>query len=357
VRDTGRRDTGRRSPEELLEEAEHADAGLRGRLKIFLGYSRGVGKSFRLFDEGRRRRMRGEDVVVAVAHPGQRPDAAAAAAGLEVVPARLVGEVEEIDVPGVVARRPQVCLVDGLAFDNPPGARHPTRRDDVEELLAAGITVLATVGLEEIAEQQELVAATAEGSGTAVIPETFLRRADEIVVVDAPSGDGEAERPTTRLRQRALLLAAEVVDGQLESYLRRHGLVSSWGTQERVLVCMTPRANAARMLAAGRRTVDRFHGELFAVYVVQERLTDEDRRANDRNAARARELGARLEVLEGADPIRTIMEFARAHAITQIFAGHTLTSSRFRRWRKTPLDRLIRDAHGIDLRIFPQREP
>ena len=158
------------------------------------------------------------------------------------------------------------------------------------------------------------------------------------------------------LRQRALLLTAEVVDRQLEHYLHRHGLRSSWGTQERILVCMTPRANAARMLAAGRRNADRFHGELFAIYVLQEHLTDEDRLANERNAMLARAQDAHLDVLEGRDPVGTIIEYARKHGITQVFVGHTLTR---RSWwaalvRRGPLDRLIRAAEGLDLRVFPQ---
>ena len=158
----------------------------------------------------------------------------------------------------------------------------------------------------------------------------------------------------SQLRQRALLLTADVVDRQLEAYLRLHGIQSSWGTQERILVCMTPRANAAKMLASGRRNADRFHGELFAIYVTQDNLTAEDRMALERNVTLARAQEAHVEILEGKDPIKTILEYARKQGITQIFVGHNLRRSWRTRLGGTPLDRLIRDAEGIDVRVFPQ---
>jgi two-component system sensor histidine kinase KdpD len=351
---------GRRNPEALLAEVEAEERrGRGGLLKIFLGYASGVGKSFRLFDEGRRRHERGEDIVVAAVQAPVSDEVAAILRTLETIPTRTAEGVPVLDMPALLARHPGVCLVDGLAYDNPPGSRHQRRYQDVEELLAAGISVLTSINLGYITEQQEFVRHVIGKDAGQSVPQAFLRRADEVVVVDAPAAhdeDAESANRLAVLRQRALLLTAEVVDRQLEDYLHQHGLRSSWGTQERVLVCMTPRANAARMLAAGRRNADRFHGELFAIYVVQEHLTEEDRFANERNAILARAQDAHLDVLEGRDPVATIMEYARSHGITQVFVGHTLTR---RSWwralvRRTPLDRLIRAAEGMDVRVFPQ---
>ena len=164
----------------------------------------------------------------------------------------------------------------------------------------------------------------------------------------------EHDDPTlSEFRQRALLLAADVADGQLEEYLHLNRLESSWGTQERILVCMTPRANAAVMLASGRRNADRFHGELVAVYVTQKNLTPEDRSALARNVLLARAQQAQVVTLEGQDPIAAILDYAHAHGITQLFVGHNLR----RTWRTqlagSLLDRLIRDAEGMDVRVFP----
>jgi len=343
-------------PDALLRHVEASErAAQRGQLKVFLGYASGVGKSFRLFDEARRRRERGEDLVVAATQPNSSPEVLKVMEALERIGTKDVAGVPVIDVPAVLARRPRVCLVDGLAYDNPPGSRHPKRYQDVEELLAAGISVLTSINLEYIAEEQPFVHGVLGRTRAETVPREFIDRADEVVVVDAPAEtDGDRGRQLSQLRQRALLLVADVVDQQLEAYLTLHGIESSWGTQERILVCMTPRANAAKMLGSGRRNADRFHGDLFAIYVTQDNLTDDDRLALERNVLLARAQDAQVETLEGKDPIGTILAFARSHNITQIFVGHNLR----RRWRDllggTPLDRLIRDADGIDVRVFPQ---
>ncbi len=346
-----------RDPEALLRQVEAAErAERRGQLKIFLGYASGVGKSFRLFDEARRRRERGEDVVVAATQPDSAPGVIKLVENLERFPTRDVHSVPVVDVPALLARRPQVAVIDGLAYDNPPAARHAKRCEDVEELLEAGIAVLTSINLEYIAEQQDFVRSVLGKTRHDTVPQEFLDRADEVVVVDAPpeADTGIEAQQLSQLRQRALLLTADVVDRQLEAYLRLHGIQSTWGTQERILVCMTPRANAARMLASGRRNADRFHGELFAIYVMQENLTPEDRLALDRNVTLARAQQAQVETLEGRDAVATILHYARAHGITQIFVGHNLRRSWRNRLGGTPLDRLIRDAEGLDVRVFPQ---
>ncbi len=200
------------------------------------------------------------------------------------------------------------------------------------------------------------------------VPQRFIASADEVVVVDAPLETVLSEREPgglevrrrlanqlSQLRARALLLTADVVDRQLESYLELHGIQSSWGTQERILVCMTPRANAAAMLASGRRNADRFHGELFAIYVNQANLTPQDRIANERNVKFARAERAQIDILDGKDPVETILEYAHSHGITQLFVGHNLRRDWQARLRGSPLDRLIRGAEGVDVRVFPHR--
>jgi two-component system sensor histidine kinase KdpD len=346
-----------RDPEMLLQQVEAAErAEHRGQLKVFLGYASRVGKSFKLFDEGRRRHERGEDVIVAATQPDSAPDVVQAIRTLEDIPTQDIEGVPVVDVPAVLARRPQVCLIDGLAYDNPSGSRHRKRFEDVEELLEAGISVLTSINLEYIAEQQEFIRTVLGKTKTETVPQAFVDQADEVVVVDAPpdADAGIEAHQLSQLRQRALLLTADVVDRQLESYLRLHGIQSAWGMQERVLVCMTPRANAAKMLASGRRNADRFHGELFAIYVMQEDLTPEDRMALERNVMLARAQQAHVETLEGKDPIQAILGYARNHGITQIFVGHNLRRTWRSRLGGTPLDRLIRDAEGIDVRVFPQ---
>ena len=352
---------GRRDPEVLLRHVQAAEhAARRGPLKIFLGYAPGVGKSFRMVDEGRRRRLRGEDAVLAAWQGAMPPDVEAAARDLERVPMRLVDGAPILDVAAVLARRPQVCLVDGLAHDNPAGSRHARRYEDVQELLDAGIAVITSLNLEFIEEEQALVERLTGRRRASTVPQRFIDAADEVVIVDAPASGGTDGADAAlraqglgQLRERALLLAADVVERQLEAYLELHGIRMTWGTQERILVCMTPRANAATMLASGRRNADRFHGELLAVYVNQPNLTPEDRSALARNVLLARAQQARVDILEGRDPIRAILDFAIREGVTQLYVGHNLR----RTWRThltgSLLDRLIDEAEGMDVRVFP----
>jgi two-component system sensor histidine kinase KdpD len=358
---------GRKDPETLLRHAQAAErTDHRGQLKIFLGYASGVGKSFKLFDEGRRRHERGEDVVVAAMQAVTDPAIADIVRALEIIPARMVEQIPVIDVPAVLGRHPRVCLIDGLAYNNPAGSRHSKRYEDIAELIDNGISVLTTINLAYIEEQQPFVRSLTGRVRAETVPQSFVAAADEVEIVDAPphvpvpddqnttaTDVDDRAHQLSQLRERALLLTADVVDRQLEAYLELNGIESSWGTQERILVCMTPRANASAMLSSGRRNADQFHGELFAIYVNQPNLTAEDRAALERNVALARANGAHVETLDGIDPVPTIIAYARQHGITQIFLGHNLRRRWLERFRGSPLDRLIRGAEGIDVRVFP----
>lgn len=355
----------RRTPEELLQQVQAEEAyEKRGKLKVFLGYASGVGKSFRMLDEGRRRRERGQDIVVGAVQPKTSPEIEPLLKKLETIPLQVVDGIPMMDMPAILKRHPGVCLVDGLAYDNPPGSRNHSRWQDVEELLDHGISVITSVNIQYIDELRERVEAITGKHVNQTVPRSFLNSADEIVVVDAPPEmcithtDGQIDAATeaqklSELREIALLLAADVVDRQLEQYIQRTGTTQMFGAQERILACITPRANATAMIASGRRNADRFHGDLIVAYVRQPDISADDQAALERNLAIARAANARIEILEGEDPIATILKFAHEHSITQIFVGH---STRERWWERlfgTPLDRLIRDAGDIDVRVFP----
>lgn len=355
----------RPDPERLLRQVmaqEHQAA--RERLKIFLGYASGVGKSVRMFDEARRRRERGQDVVVAAVQPKRSPEVEAALACLEVIPLAEVNGVRVLDLDAVLKRAPGVCIVDGVAYDNPPGSRHPKRWQDVEELVNRGITVITSLNLQHIEELGDEVERITGKRARQTVPKRFLTLADEIVVVDVPSemllaraaegstDPGEARR-LSQLREMTLLLTAEVVDRQLEDYLHSHGGEEAWSTHERILVCLTPRANIGRMMESARLSAARFHGDLLVAYVEQPSLGAADREVITRALNNARAIGAEVHRLEGDDPIDTILRFAHAQRITQIFVGHSLRRKWQHRLTGGPLDRLIRDAESMDVRVFP----
>jgi two-component system sensor histidine kinase KdpD len=200
---------------------------------------------------------------------------------------------------------------------------------------------------------------------TQTVPRSFLNSADELVVVDAPpemciardgqigAGSSSPEQKLSELRELALLLAADVVDKQLEAYLHRNGIPQTFGAQERILVCITPRANAAPMIESGKRNSDRFHGDLTVAYVRQAEISAHDQESLERNLSIAREAQARIEILDGQDPIETLLKFAHEHGVTQIFVGHSTREQWWERFTGTPLDRLIRGANDIDVRVFP----
>lgn len=357
----------RPNPEELLRRVQAEERrARRGRLKVFLGYASRVGKSFRMLDEGRRRKERGEDVVVASIQFPLTPDLEALMATLEYIPvlkeAYAGNEYEVLNVAEIFRRHPRVCLVDELAYDNPPGTRNPKRWQDVDNILDQGISVITAVNLQHIEEHQDAVERITGKRARQTVPERFLRSADEIVLVDAAVDDmmkraGTRElvdlRRLSELRELALLLAADVIDGQLENYLQSNGVELRWGSQERILVCVTPRSDAAAMLRSGRRNADRFHGNLLVCYVRQSGLAPKDQATMDANLAMAREMEADVHVLEGLDPIAAIIRFAREQKVTQIFVGHSAPDRWKELWSRSPVDRLIRAATDIDVRIFP----
>lgn len=334
-----------------MPENESIPGAARGRLKVFLGYASGVGKSFRMFDEGRRRRERGQDVVVGALQPKVPAEIQPLLSSLEVIPTLNVKGVPVVDVQAILERHPQICLIDGLAYDNPPGSRNAHRWQDVEELLSAGITIAASVNLQYIEDQREAVEKLTGKRVTQTVPRDFLNTADEIEIVDAPTKAATEQR--SALRELALVLSADVIDAGLQRYLHSHGIEQPWGTHERFLICLTPRANFDRMVATSRRNAARFHCDVLAVYVRGPRLSDADRQSLEQGLAKARESGAQVEVLEGHDPVETIVQYARSHGITQIFVGHSGGKDLGTRMFGSPVSRLVRAARGIDVRVFP----
>lgn len=350
----------RPDPDRLLRRIEAEERYQRlGRLKIFFGYASGVGKSYRMLDEGRRRQERGQDVVVGALQGTVAPEVACVLKNLETIPVIIVDGIPAIDVPALLRRRPQVCLVDGLAYDNPSGHPHAKRWQDVEQLLDAGISVITTINLQYIAERQEEVERITGRRAAFSVPMSFVKTANEIVVVDTPTEnclrtEGESmlrastaatEQQLSQLRELSLVLVAEVVDHQLEGYLERNGIEQVWGTQERILVLITPGVNAAALLESGKRNRERFHGELHVAYSTRSQLGSvlEDARA----------MGAHIEELPADDTLDFILQFSHTHGITQIFIAQSNQLGWRDRFYKGLVDRLIESADGIDIQVFP----
>jgi two-component system sensor histidine kinase KdpD len=350
----------RPDPDALLRQIQAEDSlAARGRLKIFFGYAPRVGKSARMIDEGLRRLARGQDVVIGALQRDGAGQVGTSGGQMEVIPPRVTDGAEAIDVEAILQRHPQVCLIDKLAQSNPPGSTNRYRWQDVEQLLAAGITVLCAVNLQHVYEEQEAIQRITGRRAEHSVPAKFIHQADELVIVDVPAED--VVRPGDRsdlstlqlseLRELALLLAAAVVEEQLQRYMAAHGMKQSWSTQERILVCITPRSNVKAMLESAARATKRFHGQLLAVYVRQGMGRDEQ--TVEENLDYARKLGAEVHVLEGADPASVILRFARSERVTQLYIGHTQRKG-WAFWGASPAEQILQEADGMDVRLFPQ---
>jgi two-component system, OmpR family, sensor histidine kinase KdpD len=363
-------DLPRPSPERLLRQVQAEENKQWGaKLKIFLGYAPGVGKSYRMLDEARRRHERGEDVVVGAAQGQHSEEVQTILSKLESIPQLETTGGQAMDVENILRRAPQVCVVDPLAAQNPSGSRNAYRWQDVQELLRNGVSVLTSVNLLHVEEYKEKVQAITGRDTAETIPKSFLLSADDIVIVDVPTDlclwrlgaqltsigiSNYQERQLSELRELALLLTAEVVDAQLESYVQTHGIEPVFGTQERFLVCLTPSSNAAAMIESGKRNKERFQGELYVVYVRRDGVSRKESDRIEEYMELARQAGATTEILESENPVEAITEYARQKRITQIFISH----GSHRNWRDLlfgdPILRLVRSTEGIDVRVFPR---
>jgi len=357
----------RKTPEQLLRECQAEEAAAtKGHLKIVLGYASGVGKSFRMLDEARRRKERGQDVVVGAIQPQVPPEVECLMQKLEVIPLKSVDGRTAIDLERLIQRHPAVCFIDGLAYDNPPGLKNATRWQDVQELIQSGVKVIGSINIQYIAELQAQVEAITGKHVDQTVPVAFIQTADEIEIVDAPAEDPLERSPEeqvdaakraqrlSKLRELALVLAADVVDRQLTDYLDRHGVKQQFGAHERIMVCITPRANATEMIETARRFAERFHGDLVVAYVNQPDISPDDRDSLEQKLRLAQAAGARIEILNGEDPVSAIVEFAKTAGITQLFIGHSQRSGIRPQLWGNPVDRLLRLSRGMDVRVFPQ---
>ena len=362
----------------------------RGHLRIVLGMAAGVGKTYRMLMEGQDELASGRDVVVGLLETHGRTETMRVAEGLEILPRREIEYrgvmLEEMDLPGIIARAPEVCLIDELAHTNAPGFEHAHRYDDVEDVLAAGIDVLTTVNVQHLESLNDQVA---ELSGVRVretIPDALLGKADEIVVVDLTPEELLARLragkiyPTARidaalnnffkienlqaLREVALREVAEEV-GQ-----RRFAAATSVGAREesiladapqavgeRLLALVEPYPGAQRLVRRAWRSAQRLGADLDLLWVRRPgpQLTDEQDRSLTALQQLASLLGARMIVEESDELARTIAEVARRQRTTYVLIGRARPARRFARLR-TPLpQKLMELLPGVDVRIVADR--
>jgi two-component system sensor histidine kinase KdpD len=322
----------------------------RGRLKVFLGYAAGVGKTYQTLEEAQLLKKQGVDVVIAYFEPHGRKDTIAKTEGLEIVPRRAVEHrgtrFEEMDTPAVIRRHPKVCVVDEFAHTNVPGVEHLKRWEDVTDILDAGIDVLTSLNVQHIESLNDQVWYFTGVRVRETVPDWVMKQADEVVMVDvtprallhrlergvvyAPDKAQRAlenfftESNLTALRELAMRQTAHQIEDRLEDTVREPLPVRP-GTQERILLWLTPDPTSAVLVRRGHRVADYLHAPCIAVAIGRDDkfsdLSPEARLALDRHLMFARNLHIEVATACGADPAKALADFARERAITQIFVA------------------------------------
>jgi two-component system sensor histidine kinase KdpD len=372
----------RPSPEALLEAARRAES-TAGRLKIFVGAAPGVGKTYEMLQTARARKKDGYDVVVGVVETHGRRETEALLEGLEVVPRRSIEYrgrwLEEMDLDAIIARRPQIVLVDELAHTNAPGSRHPKRYLDVEELLTHGISVYSTVNIQHIESLNDVVAQITHVRVRETVPDSVFDRADAIELVDLTPEDliqrlkegkvyvpHQAERALehyfspsnlTALRELALRRTADRVDEQLLTEMQAHAIAGPWAAGERILVCISEDPRAAGLVRYAKRLADRFHGPWTALYVEGRRslqLTEEQRDRIADTLRLAEALGGEAITVPGGDRYIAddVIGYARANNITQIIVGKSARSRWFEMVYGSVVHDLVRRSGNITVHVI-----
>ena len=369
-----------KTPEEWLAVSKPPEK-IKGILKLFLGYAPGVGKTYSMLSEAIRRHTRGEDVAIGVVETHGRKGIAELVPQLESVPRRKIDYkgtgFEEMDVDAVIARNPQVVLVDELAHTNIPGSKNRKRYEDVLAIMDAKIDVLSTVNIQHI----ESIAPTVRGiTGVVVretVPDWVLQMSDETVMVDLTPealqnrmkrgdvyGKEKVEQALKNffrrgnliaLRELALRQVAEQVDRSLETYMVEKDIRESWAVRERIAVCISGNPKAQYLVARAARMARRMDAELYALHVdINQAGNEQDEKALVANLQFAESLGAKPVRLKGESVSDATAQFVRDKHVTQVIFGRSAVEG----WRKlrymNAINRFLRDAPAVDVHIVTQ---
>jgi two-component system sensor histidine kinase KdpD len=377
------RDPNQRPLPEALLEAARKEEGRLGCLKIFVGAAPGVGKTYAMLEQARARKRDGYDIVVGIVETHGRRETEALLGDLEIIPRLLIEhkgqQLEEMDLDAVIARRPQIALVDELAHTNASGCRHPKRYMDVEELLNRGIDVYTTVNIQHIESLNDVVAQITHVRVRETVPDSIFDRADAIELVDLTPDDliqrlkegkvyipEQAERALehyftpsnlTALRELALRRTAERVDEQLRTQMQAQAISGPWAAGERILVCISEDPRAVGLVRYAKRLADRLHGPWTALCVETRRslqLSEEERDRIADTLRLAEALGGEAITIPGGD--RSIADdvigYAHQHNFTQIVIGKSSRSRWFEILRGSVVHDLVRRAGNISVHVI-----
>ncbi|HEY9715281.1 MAG TPA: sensor histidine kinase KdpD [Chroococcales cyanobacterium] len=375
-------DDTRPKPEEILARLNREkQAATEGKLKIFLGATAGVGKTYTMLEEAQKLRREGTDVVSGCVVTHGRTDTEALLVGLEIIPEKISdykgAQLKEFDIDAALTRKPKVILIDELAHTNVPGSRHEKRWQDVEELLGAGIDVFSTLNIQHLESANDVVAQITGVTVRETVPDSVFETAYEVELVDLPPDDliqrlkeGKVytgdyskialenffrKRNLIALRELALRSLAERVDTQVQEYRREEAAADVWALSERILVCVGPSPLSQRLVRAAKRMATRLHAEFIAVFVEtpkMARMPQHQRARVTKTLQLAERLGAQTAVITGVDASEELVSYARRHNVNKIVIGKPARP----RWREiifgSIVDDLIRKSGQIDVYVI-----
>jgi two-component system sensor histidine kinase KdpD len=383
-----RRDPEQRPSPEALLEAARREESRAGKLKIFVGAAPGVGKTYEMLQQAHARMRDSYDVVVGVVETHGRKETEALLQGLEVIPRRKLDykgqDIDEMDLDAILARRPQIVLVDELAHTNALGSRHPKRYLDVEELLNNGIDVYSTVNIQHIESLNDVVAQITHVRVRETVPDSVFDRADAVELIDLTPDDliqrlregkvyvpQQAERALehyfsagnlTALRELALRRTADRVDEQLLSHMQEHAIAGPWPAGERILVCISEDPRAAGLVRYAKRLADRLHASFTALCIESRRSlqwTDADRDRVAETLRLAESLGGEAMTLPATEGriADHVVKFAAANNVTQIVIGKSSRSRWFEMLHGSVVHDLVRRSGNISVNVIAGEEP
>jgi two-component system sensor histidine kinase KdpD len=349
----------------------------KGRLKLYLGYAAGVGKTFRMLEEAQAMRQQGVDIVIGYFEPHGRKETIAKTEGLESVPRKIIEyagtQFEEMDTEAILRRKPECAIVDEFAHTNVPGSERAKRWQDVMVLQEAGIDVLTTMNVQHLESLNDQVWHATGVRVRETVPDWVVDEADEVVLIDltpralrnrlergvvyAPEKAQRAmdnfftETNLTALREMAMRHAAHEVEEKLRPAAKTEEEIGT-GRHERILICLTGNPTSAVLIRRGKRVADYIQADCLAIHVA----TDPDgRQAVERHLNFARNLRIETHVLDGPDVPLTIAEFARAQHVTQIFMGRSEPRPWWKRLEETIVQQVVRRARDIQITIVANR--
>ncbi|MGE5191244.1 MAG: sensor protein KdpD [Deltaproteobacteria bacterium] len=355
----------------------------RGRLKIYLGFAAGVGKTYEMLQEGHRLKRRGVDVVIGLVETHGRAETIAQIGDLEQVPRRKIEfhgvTLEEMDLDAILARRPSVVLVDELAHTNAPGSRNAKRYQDVDELLQAGINVISTLNIQHLESLYDMVERAIGVKVKERVPDYVLGMADQLVNVDVSAEDlrerlqaGKvypAERIDTALQNfftqvnltRLRELALEEIAHRLDRRRTKHDADENQGGSERVMVCLSSRSpHAEQLLRKGARLADRLGAPWYAVYIQTpdeelDRIDAATQRRITNTLTLTQQMGGTPMTFKGSDVVSTVAAFANEYGITHIVMGRTQRPWYRRLFSQSVLDGLLQAVPHVDVIVVGAR--